>query len=250
MHRSSAAPCAVLCRANVSILRQLQIRRVLVRPAAGESEEEFRCRLETAVMALFRDGHDEPAFEALYELTRESLLDWISGLLHARCAADPLEILQDTFVNIYRYAASFRDEQPRSFRVWSRTIAGNLVRRRSRRSREPSWHSLPAGVHEPVDQRQGPPGLLLCDEQTRCVLGAWMIVLSQYASAYRQLCARDRMALDLIEVQGLSYSQAGARLCVGLSNMKMIMFRARRRLRARIALALERRGSIESRVAV
>jgi hypothetical protein len=32
--------------------------------------------------------------------------------------------------------------------------------------------------------------------------------------------------------------------------MKMIMFRARRRLRARIALALERRGSIESRVAV
>jgi RNA polymerase sigma factor (sigma-70 family) len=249
MPRASIAPCAVRSPANITILRELEMRRVPVRRAVGESDDEFESRLETKVMALFRDERDELAFQALYEMTRESLLEWISGLLHARCTADPLEVLQDTFVNVYRYAGSFRDEQPRSFRVWSRTIAGNLVRRRTRRMREPSWQALPDGAHEPADQRQGPPGLLVRDEQQRCVLGAWMIVLSQYASAYRELCARDRMALDLIEVQGLSYSEAGARLCVGLSNMKMIMFRARRRLRARIAVALDRRQAVESRVA-
>ena len=249
MPRASIAPFAARSGANLTILRQLAMRGVPARRAAGESDEELASRLETAVMALFRDERDELAFQALYEMTRESLLEWISGLLHARSTADPLEVLQDTFVNIYRYASSFRDEQPRSFRVWSRTIAGNLVRRRARRTREPSWLALPAGIHEPADHRQGPPGLLVRDEQRRSVLGAWMIVLSQYAAAYRDLCARDRVALDLIEVQGLSYGEAGARLCVGLSNMKMIMFRARRRLRARIAVALDRRQAVESRVA-
>jgi DNA-directed RNA polymerase specialized sigma24 family protein len=66
-----------------------------------------------------------------------------------------------------------------------------------------------------------------------------MIVLVHYAEAYQQLSARDRQALDLIEVQGLSYASACRRLSVGLSNMKMILFRARRRIRARIAERLE-----------
>lgn len=235
---------------SLTVLRQLQRQGVAVCAAPGEPTEEFECRVETALMAGFRERREEGAFEALYEYTRAGLLEWISGLLRARRRGDPLEILQDTYVNIYRYAASFRDEQPRSFRVWSRTIAGNLVRRQTRRTVETSLQSLPEGPFEPADAHHGPPGILALDEQRRSVLGAWMIVLSQYATAYRELCARDRLALDLVEVQGLSYVEAGARLHVGLSNMKMIMFRARRRLRARIGSALEARCSAPRRVAV
>jgi DNA-directed RNA polymerase specialized sigma24 family protein len=79
-------------------------------------------------------------------------------------------------------------------------------------------------------------------EDRRAVLAAWMIVLVHYAEAYEQLSTRDRQALDLIEVQGLSYATACRKLSVGLSNMKMTLFRARRRIRARIAERLEAAG--------
>jgi DNA-directed RNA polymerase specialized sigma24 family protein len=118
------------------------------------------------------------------------------------------------------------------------------------RRREGSLHALPDGLDEPADTRNDPAAVLDREEQRRSMLGAWMIVLSQYAIAYRELCTRDQTALDLIEVQGLSYGAAGARLRVGPSNMKMIMFRARRRLRARIGAALESRRELQRRAAV
>jgi RNA polymerase sigma factor (sigma-70 family) len=234
---------------HVTALRQLQGRGVALAAMPGEEPEQFECRIETALMTLFRERREELAFAALYDFARGNLLEWIAGLSSARRRSDPLEILQDTFVNIYRYASSFRDEQPRSFRVWSRTIAGNLLRREMRRSGEVLLQALPEGLQEPTDARQSPLGAMLSEEQQRSLLGAWMIILSQYASAYRELCPRDRLALDLVELQGLSYSEAGARLRVGASNMKMIMFRARRRLRARIGAALEQRRATATRIA-
>jgi RNA polymerase sigma-70 factor, ECF subfamily len=241
--RPSPIPSPVRSRLplHLTALRQLQSRGTTIAVLPGEEPEQFQCRIETALMALFRERQEEIAFAALYDFSRANLLEWISGLLNARRRSDPLEILQDTFVNIYRYASSFRDEHPRSFRVWSRTIAGNLLRRETRRSSEVLLQALPEGLQEPVDSSQGPLGAMMRDENQRLVVGAWMIVLSQYASAYRELGARDRLALELVELQGLSYAQAGARLRVGNSNMKMIMFRARRRLRARIGAALEDR---------
>jgi RNA polymerase sigma factor (sigma-70 family) len=253
MESQPSPSCAVAATASLfhfTVLRQLEKAGISSRAAPEEAPVEFECRIETALMALFRERREHQAFEALYELTRVSLLEWIAGLLAPRRRGDPLEILQDTYVNIYRYAGSFRDEHSKSFRVWSRTIAGNLIRRRMQRSRESSLHSLPEGLDEPADTRQDPPTILDCDEQRRSMLGAWMIVLSQYAIAYRELGARDQLALDLIEVQGLSYGAAGAQLRVGPSNMKMIMFRARRRLRARIGAALESRRDAERRIAV
>jgi DNA-directed RNA polymerase specialized sigma24 family protein len=77
-----------------------------------------------------------------------------------------------------------------------------------------------------------------------------MIVIHQYSLAWSELGERDRAAIDLIEVQGLSYAKAGLRLHVGLSNMKLIMFRARRRIRARIAVALGGRGRPGRAIAV
>ena len=55
------------------------------------------------------------------------------------------------------------------------------------------------------------------------------------------------LALELIEVQGLSYAEASTRMRVGLSNMKMILFRARQRIRAAISSTL-RAGSAASAV--
>jgi RNA polymerase sigma factor (sigma-70 family) len=152
-------------------------------------------------------------------------------------------------VNIYRYAQGFREEHPRSFRVWSRTIASNVLRRSRMRRRTLALEEFPSGTREPSDTRDDPAESLIENEERRSVTGAWLILLSQYAQAWERLAPRDRTALDLIEVQGLSYAEAGARLGVGLSNMKMIMFRARRRIRAAIGGTLRAREEKARRLA-
>ncbi len=228
---------------NASILARLRARGVALSLSPGEARELGRARLETALMALFRDEREEAAFAALYEFAAADLAAWIelllSGAGRARAVLDPAELLQDTLVNVYRYADGFRDEHARSFRVWTHTIATNLLRRSCTRRERGSWQALPEGVHEPRDPHASPTEELVQREDQRSALAAWMIVLVHYAEAYEQLSARDRTALDLIEVQGLSYAKACGRLAVGLSNMKMILFRARRRIRARIAARLE-----------
>jgi len=231
---------------NASILGRLRSRGVALNLLPGESRELGRARLETALMALFRDEREEPAFAALYEFVQADLASWIelllSGSARARAAIDPAELLQDTLVNVYRYADGFRDEHARSFRVWTHTIATNLLRRTCSRRERGACQALPEGAFEPLDPRGSPTEELAQREDRRSVLAAWMIVLVHYAEAYEQLSVRDRAALDLIEVQGLSYASACTRLRVGLSNMKMILFRARRRIRARIAERLEAAG--------
>lgn len=225
---------------NASIVRRLRDRGVALEYLSDETPEGFESRMETALMALFRDEGDEGAFQALYDYARGRLLLWVGGLTNGRRRdPDPLEILQDAFVNIYRYKQSFRDDEAKSFRVWSRTIVGNLVRRARATVGPRSIEAMPEGVSEPVDRRRGPAEELVQGEESRSLAHAWMIVLCQYAAAFEQLAPRDRMALDLIEVQGLSYAEAGARLHVGMSNMKMIMFRSRRRIRSLIAQRFE-----------
>lgn len=229
---------------NASVLSRLRQRGVVLHLEPGESRELGRARIETALMALFRDERDDAAFEALYEFASRDLYEWIelclAGAGRARRGVDVPELLQDTLVNIYRYADGFRDEHARSFRVWSHTIATNLLRRSRLRRERLSWQDLPEGAGEPRDLRASPTEELVHSEDRRALLTAWMIVLLQYAEAYERLSARDRVALDLIEVQGLSYAQACRQLHVGLSNMKMILFRARRRIRAHIAERLAR----------
>ncbi len=190
-------------------------------------------------MTLFRDTRTEEAFEALYVRASKSLLAWIGHLLDGRGqTSDPLEVLQDTFVNIYRYAAGFRDEGGNTFRAWARTIAANVVRRNRRRARSISLQAMTAEVGEPADERGGPEHAAIVTEQRAELRRAWTILLLHYAAAWEKLGPRDRAALELIEVQGLSYAEAGRRLKVGRSNMKMIMFRSRKRIRAHILRAM------------
>ena len=225
---------------DLAIRGALEGRGVRLEPEDGEELDIFEARLETALMAHFRDNRSEESFAALYAYAAPALLTSIARSLGSQGARlDPQEILQDVFVNIYRYAAGFRDEQPRSFRVWAGAIARNAARRKHSLRSRLSIHDLPDGVAEPVDPRRGPALSLTCEEERRTITGAWSLVMLYYLAAYEELSPRDRMALDLIEVQGLSYAEGCERLKVGMSNMKMIMFRARKRIRARIAQAMD-----------
>lgn len=191
-------------------------------------------------MARFRDSGDEFLFKELYEESSARLLAWIRSATRTRASfLDPLDVLQDTFVSIFRYAQSFRDEQPRSFRVWSRTIALNLIRRAKRDHWRPSLQDLPDGLQEPCDARCLPDTSASLGEQGRIMTRAYQLYLRLYLAAWQQLSERDQRALQIVEVDGVSYSEACEILDVGMSNMKMIMFRARRRIRDRIQASLE-----------
>lgn len=201
----------------------------------GEGPVRWAERIDTALMALFRDTHDPQCFEALYARSSAAVVEWVRRLMgHRRTGIDPHEILQDTFVNVYRYSTRFRDERPDSFRVWVRTIASNALRRaRSQVPRRPDLDEQDRRP-EPVAPRSEPARRLDDEEDQRRLALTWILFLEHYARAYEKLAERDQAALALVELERLSYAEAGARLEVGASNMKMIMFRARQRLIGRM----------------
>jgi len=210
-----------------------------LQPLPDEGPESHARRLETALMALFRDTRTDEAFEALYRCARPALRAWIVQLLAGRAAPlDPSEVLQDTFVNVYRYASGFREGAGGGFRGWSRTIAANLIRRARSRGRTWSEQALPWDVREPADLRLGPRESAQSEEECAGLRRAWVLLLLHYAAAWNKLGARDQLALQLVELDGLSYDAAGRRLGVGRSNMKMIMFRSRKRIRALMLRAM------------
>ncbi len=221
------------------VLRALTERGVALQRDDRETEDEYENRLGTRLMALFRDTRDPESFEALYSFAKPAVQQWIRALLHRGLAhLDPAELLQDTFVNVYRYPSAFREEHTGSFRVWVRTIAGNLIRRASAPRGRVQFQELPEGLLEPEDQRENPARLALAEEQEHRLRGSWMLFLAHYAEAFETLSERDRRTLELVEVQGLGYEEAGRVLGVGRSNMKMIVFRARKRIAKRMRMAM------------
>lgn len=186
-------------------------------------------------MAAYRDSRDTLDFDELYRASFDSVLIWVRSLLRQGPAhLDAYELVQDTFVNVYRYPASFRDEHDGSFRVWVRTIAGNVVRRARGKLPREGHAELPEGGLEPADSGCGPALQADMLESVGRLGAAWPLLLAAYHSAWAELAERDRIALELVEVDGLSYAEASKLLKVRASNMKMIVFRARRRLFARL----------------
>lgn len=225
---------------------RLRRRGVALERARDEAPEAFRDRIDTALMALWRDSGDQQVFDALYRHSRGRVFAWLRWLLRGdRQGLDPLELLQDTYVNVYSYGAGFRDETGASFRAWVRTIAGNVLRRAGRRrprrsAPDVSLQAMPEGLQEPVDPARGPELRAVEREETSELGLAWVLLLGFYARAFESLSARDRRALVLVEVEGKTYAETCRILSVSSSNMKMIMLRARRRLQAHLARSLGR----------
>ncbi|MCC6408947.1 MAG: RNA polymerase sigma factor [Planctomycetes bacterium] len=213
---------------------------IQLEPRADETALAFGDRIDTTLMALFRDRGAPEVFETLYLRARGAVFDLVRRLTgERRLPFDPLELVQDTFINVYRYAKGFRDEHAGSFRAWVRTIAQHTVFRAASRRRVRSLQSLPEGLQEPADVRQVPTQPIQDREDARSLVQSWMIFLEHYSRAYAQLSPRDQYALRLVEVDGLSYEEAARTLCVGRSNMKMILFRARTRIQARMRLSMQ-----------
>ncbi len=219
---------ARLARRGVTLVREL-----------GETRQDLGAWIETALMALFRDSRRGTDFQALHEYASPRLLRQISlGCRGQGRRLDPRELCQDAFVNMYRYASSFRDQKPYSFHAWSQVICRNIIRRHISRRSQPSLQALPEGPFEPVDHRAGPALCASLAEDRTALLQLLSVYLLHYAAAFQALSPRAQAALHLVEVERKSYAEVCEILGLGMSNMKMIMFRSRKRIAAHIAKAM------------
>ncbi len=196
-------------------------------------EEAKRDALSTRLMEIFRLHGSRSAFGLLYELNGEHLyLQVVGRLRRYQSKADPRDVLQEVFVNIYRYPHRFDCERPDAFRVWTATIVRNTVlkhlRSLSRNGQaEVAFEDLP----EPAGPRLAEPlkGVIESESEEECGR-VYLTYLFLYLRFYGMLSEREQRAIRMVEVEGASYRDAAQKLGIKLENLKMVIFRARRKI--------------------
>jgi RNA polymerase sigma factor (sigma-70 family) len=195
--------------------------------------DSVRDALSTRLMECFRLTQSRGAFGLLYELNGPHLLIQVSARLRRYGShADPGDVLQEVFFNVYRYPHRFDASREDAFRVWSAMIVRNTVlkhlRSLSRSGRaEVPYEDLP---EQPETNEVSPLGGVIQDESREECARVYLNYLQLYLQFYSMLSDRERRALHLVEVEELSYRQTAAELEIKLENLKMVIFRARRKI--------------------
>ena len=195
--------------------------------------ESRRDLISTRLMEVFRLHQSAAAFGCLYELNAAHLYQQVAARLRRyRCRADALDVLQEVFFNIYRYPHRFNCERDDAFRVWTATIVRNTVLKHLR--------SLTHGGHgevaldelsEPKDVGGAEPlGDVIEDESHLECTRVYLNYLYLYLRFYQMLSEREQRAIQMVEVSGFSYRAAAQELGIKLENLKMVIFRARRKI--------------------
>lgn len=139
-------------------------------------------------------------------------------------ADEARDIAQESFLRIWKQAASWRSEQAR-FDTWLHRVALNLCYDRLRRRKE---HVPVDSEHacEALDTRPAPDEQLEASAQSR-----------RMAQALDQLPDRQREAIVLQYYQELSNTEAAALMQISVEALESLLSRARRNLRSYLAEA-------------
>ncbi|HKX45530.1 MAG TPA: RNA polymerase sigma factor [Planctomycetota bacterium] len=195
--------------------------------------EEVRDAISTRLMDAFRLGQARACFGLLYELNRQHLLVQVAQKLRRyQSRADPNDLLQEVFFNIYRYPSRFDSRRDDAFRVWTATIVRNTVLKHLRSLSRSGRAEVPfedLSEHAEVGAVEPLGHAIERESEVEC-RRVYLIYLHLYSHFYEQLSAREQRALELVEVDGVSYRDAAAELSIKLENLKMVVFRARRKI--------------------
>lgn len=200
--------------------------------------------LATALMELFRETGDAGVFECLMRCAGPALFARVRSRLRSLGAGhDPHEVLQDAFVNIYRYPDRFRASRPGAFAAWSSAIVDNAIRRQLRSQRRGVALALrPADMlQEQADPAERDPSAQVEDAEERAATArAFAVLLQGYLVAFAALSDRERFVLEMVEVRRLRYVELAGMLGIRAEAIKMVVFRARKRIFDRIEGMLSR----------
>jgi RNA polymerase sigma-70 factor (ECF subfamily) len=167
---------------------------------------------------------NEDAFRSFYDRTARSVWAYLARVTGDRALAD--DLLQETYYRFLRADRAFDSDAHRRHYLFR--IATNLARDRHRAGG--------AAVHVPISDDQGGHALvdghdLVSDTQRRTDL----------ARAMSQISTRDRQLLWLAYAQGSSHEEISEMLGLRKGSIKILLFRARRRL----AAALRALGGVD-----
>lgn len=213
---------------------QAESRRLLAFLAeAGRPLESLRDALSTGLMEVFRLRGSRAAFGLLYELNSQHLEAQVAGCLRRYGSrTDPRDVLQEVFFNVYRYPHRFNSEREDAFRVWSAMIVRNTVLKHLRSQGRSGRSEVPFEdlSDQPEEHSTGPLGGAIEGESSRECGRVYLTYLHLYLRFYSMLSERERRAIHLVEVEEQSYREAAALLGIKLENLKMVIFRARRKI--------------------
>ncbi len=205
-------------------------------------EAEYRAGLATGLMDLYRRTGSREVFDCLVALVAPHLQNRVrSRLRHLAPCLDPAEVFQDAIVNIYRYPDRFDPCRAGAFAAWSSTIVDNTIRRQLRRLRTgPDIALSPAEIlaQHPDAAGRTPFQAVQDGEDCRRALTSFRLFLSFYLLAFEALSERERFVLQMVEVRQMRYAELAEVLGVRPEALKMVVFRARKRIHDRLVVWL------------
>jgi RNA polymerase sigma factor (sigma-70 family) len=207
--------------------------RDLMRDIQREGLELYRDLLCTRLMENYKSTGSGTAYSLLFEITSRAFLGTISSRLRKHSyLLDPNDVLQEVFFNIYRYPYRFKAEKPESFRNWANTIIRNTILKFVRdRSRDARLSSTDGELEVREDPRQlSPLTEAIHQESSNLCVRAYLLYLTLYADQFNRLSQKERDALHMVEVEDRSYREVSEALNIKLENLKMVIFRARKKI--------------------
>jgi RNA polymerase sigma-70 factor, ECF subfamily len=219
-------------------------------PADGieiHSEQGYLDWVSTSLMECYKRTGDAAVFALLFELNRAAFLQAIqSNLRRSYLHVDPQDVLQEVFLNIYRYPHRFHADRADAFRGWGHRIARNtLLKFLKGQSRIAQFHDLDDEAVLPADPRARTPDRAASEAESAGVVNcAYLLYLQLYLQHFGRLSPKERQALTMVEVDGISYRDAAAALGIRLENLKMVVFRGRRKIFRGMEQSLELLGKL------
>lgn len=171
---------------------------------------------------------DEDAFRAFYDRTSRALWGYLSRMTGDGHLAD--DLLQDTYYRFLRAKVEYEGEAHR--RNYLFRIATNLVRDSRRRQRTSVQTVGDVDFSTVAAEGESPAAAARSADLRR---------------ALAQLKPREREMLWLAYAQGSSHKEIGDVLGLKTGSIKLLLFRARRKLAGIIGAASQREASHETR---
>jgi RNA polymerase sigma-70 factor (ECF subfamily) len=192
----------------------------------GEAEANVYARDEDVrLMLAFRAG-EAAAFDELFRRWSGPLLRYLERMVRDLATAE--ELVQEAFLRVHR--ARDRYSPDARFSTWLYRIATNLALNELRRPRSKAAHRSTDADDAPELAAESPSLDDVVDARRR---GAAV------SEALGQLPERQRAALCLSAVEGLSYAEVAEALDVTEKAVKSLVHRARSSLADRLAEAEE-----------
>lgn len=197
------------------------------------TERERTDWVNTCLMDAFKNTGDAEVFALLFELNRSSFMQAISSRLRrGRTCVDAEDVLQESFLNIYRYPHRFLADRADAFRNWGHRIVRNtLIGFFRGQARQPKPLFLDEDHEQPADTHSLPPERVASDhESVDLVNHAFVLFLELYLRQFSRLTAREQRALTLAEIEGWCYRDIARDIGMSVANVKVMIFRSRRRI--------------------